>query len=248
MSLSGKVALITGSAKGIGKATALALAREGVKVAVNYSKSNHEAKEVERTIKSTGGIAFTVKADVSKKAQVVRMIEIVRTKLGEIDILVNNAGIANSGKIENIPEAEWDRVFAINLKGTFLCCQAVLPSMKQRKSGTIVNISSVSAKIGGINSAASYAASKAGVSCFTIQLAKEALPYHIRVNAVAPGGIDTALLDIYGPGARENLAKATPLGLGRPEDIAEAVVFLVSDKARFITGEILDVNGGIVMD
>ena len=151
MSLSGKVALITGSAKGIGKATALALAREGVKVAVNYSKSNPEAKEVERTIKSTGGIAFTVKADVSKKAQVVRMVETVRTKLGEIDILVNNAGIANSGKIENIPEAEWDRVFAINLKGTFLCCQAVLPSMKQRKSGSIVNISSVSAKIGGIN-------------------------------------------------------------------------------------------------
>jgi 3-oxoacyl-[acyl-carrier protein] reductase len=189
-----------------------------------------------------------VKADVSKKAQVVRMVETVRTKLGEIDILVNNAGIVNAGKIENIPEAEWDRVLAVNLKGTFLCCQAVLPSMKQRQSGTIVNISSVSAKIGGINSAASYAVSKAGISCFTIQLAKEALPYHIRVNAIAPGGIDTDLLDVCGPRARENLVKLTPLGLGQPEDIAEAVVFLVSDKARFITGEILDVNGGILMD
>ena len=176
------------------------------------------------------------------------MVETVRTKLGEIDILVNNAGIVNAGKIENIPEPEWDRVFAINLKGTFLCCQAVLPHMKQRKNGTIVNISSVSAKIGGVNSAASYAASKAGVSCFTIQLAKEALPFHIRVNAVAPGAIDTALLDVYGPGARDRLEKGTPLGLGKPEDIAEAVVFLVSDRARYITGEILDVNGGIVMD
>ena len=248
MSLSGKVALITGSAKGIGKAIALALAREGVKVAVNYSKSSHQANEVGRMIKSMGGIAYTVKADVSKKAQVVRMVETVRAKLGGIDILVNNAGIVNAGKIESIPEAEWDRVFAVNLKGTFLCCQAVLPSMKQRKSGTIVNISSVSAKIGGIHSAASYAASKAGISCFTIQLAKEALPYHIRVNAVAPGGIDTELLDVCGPRARGNLVKLTPLGLGRPEDIAEAVVFLVSDKARFITGEILDVNGGILMD
>jgi 3-oxoacyl-[acyl-carrier protein] reductase len=195
-----------------------------------------------------GRKAVVVKADVSKKIQVARMIETVRTKLGDIDILVNNAGIVNSGKIENIPEAEWDRVFAINLKGTFLCCQAVLPLMKQRKSGTIVNISSVSAKIGGINSAASYAASKAGVSCFTIQLAREALPFLIRVNAIAPGAIDTALLDAYGPAARDSLAKATPLGLGQPEDIAAAVVFLVSDNARFITGEILDVNGGIVMD
>jgi 3-oxoacyl-[acyl-carrier protein] reductase len=248
MGLKGKVALVTGAAKGIGKAVALALAREGANVAVNYSHSKADAEEVKNSIMAIGGQAVAVKADVSKKAQVARMVENVRTKLGDIDILVNNAGIVNACKIENIPEAEWDRVFAINLKGTFLCCQAVLPFMKQRKSGTIVNISSVSAKIGGINSAASYAASKAGVSCFTIQLAKEALPFHIRVNAIAPGAIDTSLLDFYGPAARDNLAKAKPLGLGKPEDIAEALVFLVSDKARFITGEILDVNGGIVME
>jgi 3-oxoacyl-[acyl-carrier protein] reductase len=248
MSLTGKVALVTGSAKGIGKAVALALAREGANVAVNYRQSKAEAEEVRNLIKAMGRKAVMVKADVSKKTQVARMFETVRTKLGDIDILVNNAGIVNAGKIENIPEQEWDRVFAINLKGTFLCCQTVLPFMKQRKNGTIVNISSVSAKVGGVNSAASYAASKAGVSCFTIQLAKEALPFQIRVNAVAPGAIDTALLDVYGPGARDSLAKGTPLGLGKPEDIAEAVVFLVSDKARYITGEILDVNGGIVMD
>jgi 3-oxoacyl-[acyl-carrier protein] reductase len=248
MSLTGKVALVTGSAKGIGQAVALALAREGADVAVNYSRSKAEAEAIRDLIKAMGRKTVVVKADVSRKDRVARMVETVRTKLGDIDILVNNAGIVNSGKIENIPEAEWDRVFAVNLKGTFLCCQTVLPFMKQRKSGTIVNISSVSAKIGGINSAASYAASKAGVSCFTIQLAKEALPFHIRVNAVAPGAIDTALLDVYGPGARDRLEKGTPLGLGKPEDIAEAVVFLVSDRARYITGEILDVNGGIVMD
>jgi len=248
MSVSGKVALVTGSSRGIGKAIALALAREGTKVAVNYSKNLQQAIEVEKAIKAMGCEALVVGADVSKSDQVKQMVQSVRTNLGEIDILVNNAGITKMGKVEDINEKDWDEVMGTNLKGTFLCCKAVIRSMKKRKSGAIVNISSAAAKVGGINSAASYAVSKAGVSCFTIQLAKELLPDNIRVNAVAPGGIDTSLLDIYGPQGRDNLAKLTPLGLGRPEDVAEAVVYLASDRARYITGEILDVNGGILMD
>ena len=248
MSLSEKVSLVTGASRGIGRAIALALAREGVKVAVNYNKSLEEAQEVEKSIHAMESEALTIRADVSKSEQVEEMIQSVRNNLGEIDILVNNAGITKGGKVEDIAEKDWDEVLNINLKGTFLCCKAVIRSMKKRKSGVIVNISSLAAKIGGINSGASYAVSKAGVSCLTIQLAKELLPYNIRVNAVAPGGIDTSMLDIYGPQGRDILAKSTPMGLGRPEDVAEAVVFLASENARYITGEILDVNGGTVMD
>lgn len=248
MGLSGKVSLVTGASRGIGKAIALALAREGAKVAVNYNKNLEEAQEVEKSIHAMDREALTIRADVSKSEQVEQMIQSVRSNLGEIDILVNNAGIATRGKVEEITEEEWDEVLNINLKGTFLCSKAVIPNMKERKSGVIVNISSIAAKIGGINSAASYSVSKAGISCLTIQMAKELLSYNIRVNAVAPGGIDTSMLDIYGPQGRDILAKSTPMGLGRPEDVAEAVVFLASENARYITGEILDVNGGVLMD
>jgi len=152
------------------------------------------------------------------------------------------------GRVEEIDEADWNEVIDVNLKGTFLCCKAVIRSMKKHRSGRIVNISSTAAKIGGTNAAASYTAAKAGVSGFTIHLAKEVHPYNILVNAVAPGAIDTQLLDSYGSEGREILRKSTPLGLGKPQDVAEAVLFLVSDRAEFITGEILDVNGGSVMD
>ena len=248
MNLSGKVSLVTGASRGIGRAIALGLARQGAKVAVNYNKNLEEAQEVEKSIHAMNSEALTIRADVSKSDQVEQMIQSIRNNLGEIDILVNNAGITKGGKVEDIAEKDWDEVLNINLKGTFLCCKAVIRSMKKRKSGVIVNISSLAAKIGGINSGASYAVSKAGVSCLTIQLAKELLPYNIRVNAVAPGGIDTSMLDIYGPQGRDILAKSTPMGLGRPEDVAEAVVFLASENARYITGEILDVNGGVLMD
>jgi len=248
MALEGKVSLVTGASSGIGRAIALALAREGAKVAINYRSSKEGALEVEERIKAMEREAIVTQADVAKIDQVEQMVEMVIRNFGEIDILVNNAGITNMGKVEEITEEDWDEVIGVILKGTFLCCRAVIKSMKKRRTGKIVNISSAAAKIGGINSAASYSAAKAGVSCFTIHLAKEALPYNINVNAVAPGGIDTPMLDFYGPGKKEILAKSTPRGLGRPEDVAEAVLFLVSERANYITGEILDVNGGSVMD
>ncbi len=154
MGLSGKVSLVTGASRGIGKAIALALAREGAKVAVNYNKNLEEAQEVEKSIHAMDREALTIRADVSKSEQVEQMIQSVRSNLGEIDILVNNAGIATRGKVEEITEEEWDEVLNINLKGTFLCSKAVIPNMKERKSGVIVNISSIAAKIGGINSEA----------------------------------------------------------------------------------------------
>jgi len=174
---------------------------------------------------------MVVKADVAKSDQVEQMIRMVVKNFGEIDILVNNAGITKMGKVEEIREEDWDEVINVILKGTFLCCKAVIKSMKKRRTGKIVNISSM-----------------AGVSCFTVHLAKEVLPYNINVNGVAPGCIDTPLLDTYGSENRDILAKSTPWGLGKPEDVAEAVLFLVSEKANYITGEILDVNGGLVMD
>ncbi|MBW2122899.1 MAG: SDR family NAD(P)-dependent oxidoreductase, partial [Deltaproteobacteria bacterium] len=199
MSLEGKVSLVTGASSGIGRAIALALAREGTRVAVNYKTNREGAKRVEKEIRAMGGESLVVGADVSRSDQVEEMVEKVERGLGEIDILVNNAGIAKMGKVEEITEEDWDEVLDVNLKGTFLCCRAVIGGMKRRRNGKIVNISSTAAKIGGTNSAASYAAAKAGVSCFTIHLAKEVLPYNICVNAVAPGGIDTPLLDMYGP-------------------------------------------------
>ena len=249
MTLKGEVALVTGASRGIGKAIALALSREGAKVAVNYWRSEREAESLVKSIIAGGNEAVVVKANVGRKDQVLEMVETVRNTIGEIDILVNNAGVVKTRKnLEDITEKDWDEVMDINLKGTLFCCQAVIGHMKKREKGTIVNMSSIVAKTGGINSAASYAVSKAGVSVLTIQLAREVLPYRIRVNAIAPGGIDTSLMDIHGPQGRDNMAKLTPFGLGQPEDIAEAVAFLVSDKARFITGEILDINGGVLMD
>lgn len=248
MNLEGKVSLVTGASSGIGRAIALALAREGANVAINYKSNREGARGVENEIKAMGGGAMVVHADVARSGQVEEMVRTVEENLGEIDILVNNAGISKGGRVEEITEKDWNEVIDVNLKGTFLCCKAVIRTMKRRKAGKIVNISSTAAKIGGTNSAASYAASKAGVSCFTIHLAKEVLPYNICVNAVAPGAIDTPLLDIYGPKGKEILMKSTPRGLGRPEDVAEAVLFLVSERANFITGEILDVNGGSLMD
>jgi len=248
MTLEGKISLVTGASSGIGRAIALALAREGAKVAINYRSNKKGALDVKEKIKAMGREVIVTQADVAKSDQVEQMVKMVVKNFGEIDILVNNAGITKMGKVEEIREEDWDEVIAVILKGTFLCCRAVIRSMKKRRTGKIVNISSTAAKIGGINAAVSYSAAKAGVSCFTIHLAKELLSHNINVNAVAPGGIDTPLLDIYGPGKKEILAKSTPRGLGRPEDVAEAVLFLVSERANYITGEILDVNGGLVMD
>ena len=153
-----------------------------------------------------------------------------------------------AGKLEDISEKDWDHCLAVNLKSVFLCTQAVIPEMKKRKKGSIINITSVAAKIGGINSAACYSVSKAGVSNLTIQTAKELLPFNINVNGIAPGIIDTPLWEVYGSKIKEKSISGLIRGAGSPIDIAEVVVFLASPKARYITGEIIDVNGGILMD
>lgn len=248
MTLEGKISLVTGASSGIGRAIALALAREEAKVAINYRSNKKGALDVKEKIRATGREAMVIQADVAKSDQVEQMVKMVVKNFGEIDILVNNAGITKMGKIEEIKEEDWDEVIGVILKGTFLCCRAVIRSMKKRRTGKIVNISSTAAKIGGINAAVSYSAAKADVSCFTIHLAKELLSYNINVNAVALGGIDTPLLDIYGPGKKEILAKSTPRDWEDRKMLLKQCFFLVSERANYITGEILDVNGGLVMD
>jgi 3-oxoacyl-[acyl-carrier protein] reductase len=248
MQLTGQVALVTGATGGIGSEICRALAKEGADIVICYHTKYEEAQSLWGEITSLGREALLVQADVSKKDQVISAFEATRKNLGPIDILVNNAGMTLVGKLEDLSEEDWDRCLEVNLKSVFLCTQAVIPEMKKRNKGKIINITSVAAKIGGINSAACYGASKAGVSNLTIQTAKELLPYNINVNGIAPGAIDTPLWEVYGPKKKEESFRNFIRGAGKPLDIAEVVVFLASPKARYITGEIIDVNGGIFMD
>ena len=248
MELEGKVGIVTGSAKGLGKAIALNLAKEGCTIVASDIDSNG-AGEVIKEIRSLGQDGISVKADVSKKSDVEAMIKEAVLKYGHIDILVNNAGICSLAPIIDITEEEWDRVMAINLKGTFLCSQAVLKEMMKKESGKIVNIASLAGKVGGIVTGAHYSASKAGVICFTKSLALQAAPYKINVNAVCPGPQDTEMTNVWGDKINTSFRDTIPFKeYGKPDDVAEAVLFLVSERSRYITGEILDVNGGLYMD
>jgi len=178
------------------------------------------------------------------------MVKKVLEKFQRIDILINCAGILRFSPIGDLSEKDWQDILDVNLTGTFFCSQAVIKPMKKQKSGKIVNMSSTAAKVGGVRAAASYSVSKAGVSNLTICLARELAPYNIRVNAIAPAMVNTPMTNQpgYGKEARDNFVKNIPLGLGQPEDIANAILFLVSNQSRYITGEILDVNGGFIMD
>ncbi len=247
MKLTGKVAIVTGAGQGIGKAIALALAREGTDVIVNDINLG-SAEEVADEIEIMERKAIPIRADVSKIDEVKLMVETALGKFRKIDILINNTGICQLTCIADLREEDWDRVMDINLKGVFLCSQAVVTEMKKQKFGRIVNIGSVAGKIGGILVAPNYSASKAGVICFTKSLAKDAAPFGITVNCINPGVIDTPLTQAYPPAKKKALIESTPLGrMGRPEEVAEAVVFLVSDAASFITGESINVNGGLDM-
>lgn len=248
MELAGRVAFVTGASGGIGSAICRGLADAGADIALCYRSHEDAAVALVQEIEAKGRRAFAVRVDVSDRTAVFDAMRLARNRLGEVDILVNNAGVAMTGKIEEISEETWDRCMAVNLKSAFFAIQAVLPSMKKRKRGTIINVSSVAAKIGGVNAAACYAVSKAGLSCLTIQTAKETLRDGINVNAVAPGVIDTPLQDAYGQEKKEATYQSVARGPGRPEDVAAAVVFLASPGARYVTGEILDVNGGMLMD
>jgi len=243
--LKGKIALVTGSTKGIGKAIAFELAKEGANLVIN-SRNQSEAEQVGHQIHDEMGVkTLALRTDVSNIEEVKTLMKKTVDYFGRIDILINNAGVFEICPFLQISEDTWDKIIDINLKGTFLCSKLALPIMVKQKSGVIVNMSSMAAKTGGLLPVAHYAASKAGIIALTKALAREFAPYGIRVNAVAPGVIKTKMAESQA----EEKRKIIPLGdLGEPEDVAKAVSFLVSDDASYITGEVINVNGGLVMD
>jgi len=248
MSMKDRVSIVTGGGMGLGKAIGLALAKKGSDVAI-CDINLESARNVSEEIASMGRKAIALRVDVSKSSEVKMMVDRVLEEFGRIDILINNAGICQVSSIEELTEEDWDRVMAVNLKSVFLCSKAVMGIMKKQRSGRIVNMGSLAGKVGGVITAANYSVSKAGVICFTKALAKELAPFGITVNAVAPGVIETQMTREISKGNWDTYLKTIPLGwIGAPEDVANAVAFLVSDEARYITGEILDVNGGMLMD
>ena len=245
MELEGKVALVTGASRGIGRAVALELARAGAEVAVNYAASEGPAQEVVREIEALGRRALAVKFDVADPEAVARGVKEVEEAFGRIDILVNNAGITRDGLCMRLKEEDWERVLSVNLKGAFLVTRAALPGMLKRRWGRIINISSVVA-FSGNPGQTNYAASKAGLVGFSRSLALEVASRGITVNVVAPGFIETDMTAALPEKAREALLSRVPLGRpGTPEEVAYAVVFLASEKAAYITGTVLHVNGGL---
>lgn len=247
--MKGRVAIITGAAQGIGKSIAVLFAAEKMSVVVADIKKG-PGEEAVREIKQAGGQALFVEVDVSRKADANRMVAETLKEFGRLDILVNNAGINYLTPIlEEVNEQEWDHVFAVNVKGVFFCIRAVTYPMKGQRWGRIINIGSVAGKQGGPASGIHYCASKAAVMCMSKQFARYLAPYGITVNAIAPGIIDTEMGRFLGSEAIERSISLTPLGrLGKPEDVAHAALFLASEHAEFITGEVLDVNGGVLMD
>ncbi len=245
--LKGKVAVVTGASRGIGRGIALRLAEEGCKVVVNYNRSADAAQEVVDQIKAMGGEAVAIQADVSDAAQAQQLIKETLNIFGRIDILVNNAGTTRDTLLLMMKEKDWDLVINTNLKSCYNVTKAALRSMMKQRSGRIINISSVSGLTGQAGQT-NYSASKAGMIGFTKALAKEVGSRNITVNAVAPGYVPTALTEVLPDEIKETLIKMTPLGrAGTPEDIAGAVAFLASDDAAYITGQVLTVDGGLVM-
>lgn len=244
-----KVGIITGAGQGIGKRMAECLAREGASIVIsdiNRQAADSTADQLRNTF-GTGSIS--VPADVQEKGEVDDLIAAAMAEYGRIDFLINNAGVMLPSAIEEVTPQQWDMVMNINLRGAFFTCQAVTPIMKQNKKGAILNMGSIAGKVGGIASGIHYAVSKAGIHCLTIAFARDLAPFGVRVNALAPGPVDTSLLNVFTPETRQSLADNCPLGcLAKPDDIAEAALFLLSDKAGHITGEIMDINGGILMD
>jgi 3-oxoacyl-[acyl-carrier protein] reductase len=243
--LSGKVAIVTGASRGIGRAIALALARDGADILVNARSNIGEARKVAGKIESMGRRVLVILADVSNKEDVDNMVKKTIEVFGKIDILVNNAGVVGSTvPIQELKEEDWDRIISVDLKGTFLCCKAVVPHMINRRSGKIVNISSIAGKEGNANMTA-YSAAKAGIIGFTKALSEEVARYGIRVNCVCPALIETELVERMDKQQAEYLKSKIPLGrLGKPEEVAELVKFLVSDASDFIAGQAYNIDGG----
>jgi 3-oxoacyl-[acyl-carrier protein] reductase len=245
--LKGKIALVTGGARGIGRAISISLAKYGATVAVNYHHSKENADQLMEEIKALGGNAFAYQADISNSYQISQMMKKIKLNYGGLDILVNNAGVMTDHLLVDMSIEEWDFVLNVNLRGTFLCTKAAIPFLQDSSGGRIINISSQAALAGSVKHT-HYATAKAGILGFTYSLAKELGQYGITVNAVSPGRIRTDMIQERMNGREEEWLSKTPLKrFGEPEEVADAVVFLASDHASYITGTNLHVNGGILM-
>lgn len=247
MQLTGKTAIVTGGSRGIGRAAALTLAEAGADVAVIYAGNTAAAEETVRLIEEKGRKGLAIQCDVAGEAAVTAMVKDVKKELGRIDILVNNAGITRDGLLMIMKEADWQAVLDTNLTGAFHCTKAVTRLMMKQRSGSIINITSVVGETGNAGQA-NYAAAKAGLIGFTKSVAKELASRNIRCNAIAPGCIETDMTAVLGEDTVDAMIKTIPLGrVAQPEEVAKAVLFLASDDASYITGQTLNVDGGMVM-
>ncbi len=246
MKLAEKVAIVTGSTRGIGQAIAEELARQGAKVVIS-GRNGERAQQVAAAIQEAGGEAIAVQADVSHMADAQRLVKETLERWGRIDILVNNAGITRDNLLLRMSEEEWDTVLQVNLKGAFNCTKSVTRQMMKQRQGRIINITSVVGQMGNAGQA-NYAASKAGLIGFTKSVARELASRNITCNAVAPGYIQTDMTAALDDAVKDSLKQQIPLGrLGTPEDVARVVAFLCSDDAAYITGQVINVDGGMVM-
>ena len=249
MEFSGQTAIVTGVARGFGRAITRRLARGGARI-VAADINVPGAEETVTLVRQDGGEALAVQVDVASAASVDAMVKTTLARFGDrVDILVNNAAIWQLVPTDELSEADWDRIVDVNMKGVFLCCRAVIPIMKKQRRGHIVNIASIAARNGGTFAGLHYVASKGGVLAMTKKLGKELGQFGIVVNGVNPGSSETGMMVGLPPTVREGIIKNTPLGrMAEPEDIADTVAFLASDAARFVHGETVEVNGGIVCD
>lgn len=247
MLLTGKTAIVTGGSRGIGRAVSLLLAREGANVAIVYAGNTAAAEETKQQAEALGAAAAVFQCDVADEQAVADMVKAVKTQFGSVDILVNNAGITRDGLLMRMKEADWQAVLDTNLTGVYHCTKAVSKLMMKQRQGAVINLSSVVGETGNAGQA-NYAAAKAGIIGFTKAVAKELASRNIRVNAVAPGYVETDMTAGLPDSAKEDMLRSIPLG--RPataDDVAQAVLFLASDQAKYITGHVLNVDGGMVM-
>jgi 3-oxoacyl-[acyl-carrier protein] reductase len=246
MSLSGRVALVTGASQGIGRTCALRLAKEGASVAA-AARNQEKLNQLVAEISSAGGQAASFAVDVADEEQIKSAVKTAVAQFGKIDILVNNAGITRDQLVMRMKRSDWDAVVQTNLTAAYLCIQQVVPSMLKQRWGRIINVTSIFGQMGQAGQA-NYAASKAGLIGLTMAIARELGSRNITCNAVAPGFIETAMTAVLSEEFKQNAVKQIPLGrVGTPEDVAGAVAFLASDQAAYITGHVLSVNGGMLM-